>query len=69
MLMDKNLTLCKRTYNYLGGLMLTWVKWNLHKDGTAVWDGFDTLHEAKIFIMAMQEKGYNPTIDHAMSKG
>lgn len=36
------------------------VEYNLHKDGTFVSDGFETLEEAEIGIRFLKDDGYNP---------
>lgn len=45
-----------------------WVKTNLHKDGTAQWDGVIGKAAAKEKIAELKSQDYNPMIDHTMTE-
>lgn len=37
-----------------------WVKYNLHKDGSPVEDGFYEVEDAEKHILKLKRQGYNP---------
>ncbi|HRJ52218.1 MAG TPA: hypothetical protein PLE99_05600 [Candidatus Thiothrix moscowensis] len=44
-----------------------WVKYHLKKDGSPVWDGFETVQAAQAAILRLKDEGYNPVIDRKQS--
>lgn len=44
-----------------------WIKYNLHKDGTPIWDHIEK-DKADEYMEALRKQGYKPRIDHQMSR-
>jgi len=45
-----------------------WVKYNLKKDGSSLWEGFNTINEATKKIKELRSLGYNPIFDRKMER-
>ncbi len=53
---------------YLEESFMYWIKINLHKDGSPLWEGVVGVEAVKRKTSALRKQGYKPVIDYSVKE-